>query len=390
MDGDGAASSPDVVRDSPPLGFMDLYCDDSQTRSYYAYLRSVSHVVSPRHVLDAVDRRSEVFSVIDMRETCGLVNAIDYTEFCIRFESTEYRSEETINTFLSDIINQTHLSKAADIDANILLLVHNCPVPLRTANLKVESITSNSVESITNNFRNNGMCILSDIFRNCKEDLRTISDRVYNYISILRQKMLQLDESVPIRFKEIMKRDEGRYDCNLCDDIFVGTDFCLMDIKLFPLYSLISSILQSDDVLLLKRGVVFSTPGTGSQYFHADCTPQTDAYSALCVFLPLINLTEVTGYTSFWIGSHLHNQSDLLQHNLPELLAGTRNRIDNTNNIFKGTADVGEAILYDYKLIHRGEANNSKDIRPVIYFIFCKRGFNEDYNFTNMSIDSKL
>ena len=101
------------------------------------------------------------------------------------------------------------------------------------------------------------------------------------------------------------------------------------------------------------------------------------------MFIPMIDLSEATGYTSFWLGSQNGHQSDLLQHNVVDILERSSPRL------FKGLIKKGEALLYDYKTIHRGEANYSSIIRPVVYLIFALEGFSESYNFTNISIDAR-
>ena len=79
------------------------------------------------------------------------------------------------------------------------------------------------------------------------------------------------------------------------------------------------AILESDEIDF-DLSVVYSKSGAPDQGWHADGDHQkgaedikwvvdgwkthlTPAY-ALCVFIPLIDLDDETGYTQFWPGSH--------------------------------------------------------------------------------------
>ncbi|KAI2494928.1 phytanoyl-CoA dioxygenase [Fragilaria crotonensis] len=137
---------------------------------------------------------------------------------------------------------------------------------------------------------------------------------------------------------------------------------------------------------LVKCGCVLSLPSCGMQYWHsdgvhrgksADFDSQDAALThALCVFVPLIDLTEATGCTEFWAGSHKY--SKLLQKGGEQSLPG------GTIGLMK----KGDALRYDYRTIHRGTANSSRSARPVCYFLYAREGYEdvEDQNFRNESV----
>ena len=52
-----------------------------------------------------------------------------------------------------------------------------------------------------------------------------------------------------------------------------------------------------------------------------------------------------------------------------------------------GTASAGSAILYDYRLIHRGMANRSASTeRPVLQFFYHKKTYTEQRNYGKESL----
>ena len=97
---------------------------------------------------------------------------------------------------------------------------------------------------------------------------------------------------------------------------------------------------------------------------------------AVCLFLPLIDLDDVTGFTQFWPGSHRHK--DLYGFGPVAQLAEAT---------FDGKCQAGDGIFYDYRLFHRGMANASRDIvRPVVQIIFKKKWYVEKSNYGVESI----
>ena len=106
---------------------------------------------------------------------------------------------------------------------------------------------------------------------------------------------------------------------------------------------------------------MYSRPGAGDQDWHTDGAhadaPRAGgagAPYAVCVFVPLIDLDEGTGCTQFWPGTHADRE-----------LAGF-----GPASVVLGAAvapyvAAGSAVLYDYRLMHRGLANRSRE-RPVL------------------------
>lgn len=183
-------------------------------------------------------------------------------------------------------------------------------------------------------------------------------------------------------FAEIMARDKNRFDFRI--DIEEGPWKTLGQEKGDWLPYIEAILGQASE--LTRAGCVLSMPGTGLQYWHsdgvhsgetADCDSDVAApCHALCVFLPLIDLTEHTGYTEFWAGSHKYGK--LLSKKGEQALPGGTH----------GIMSKGDCLIYDYRTIHRGVANTSAGARPVVYFLYTRQGYNwvEDQNFTEKSV----
>eukprot|EP00056_Hartaetosiga_gracilis_P001276 m.43917 g.43917 ORF g.43917 m.43917 type:complete len:182 (-) comp10571_c0_seq2:121-666(-) len=97
---------------------------------------------------------------------------------------------------------------------------------------------------------------------------------------------------------------------------------------------------------------------------------------AVCVFMPLITLNKTVGFTQFWPGSHKYDEligfgavCPLLECELDAIV------------------DVGNAVVYDYRLIHRGMPNMSSGTeRPLIQFLYHVPQYVENRNYGKESL----
>ena len=137
--------------------------------------------------------------------------------------------------------------------------------------------------------------------------------------------------------------------------------------------------------------MVYSKPGAPNQGWHADGDHQKGASDAgwdadgwkahlaetyaLCLFIPLIDLDGETGYTQFWPASHRNKG-----------LAGFGPVAEITAATWDGKCRAGDAIWYDYRLMHRGMGNTSDAIRPVVQILFKKAWYSERRNYGEESL----
>ena len=53
-------------------------------------------------------------------------------------------------------------------------------------------------------------------------------------------------------------------------------------------------------------------------------------------------------------------------------------------------ASPGDAIVFDYRVMHRGRANKGEAWRPILYETFSRRWFVDDYNFPEISLKQAI
>lgn len=134
-------------------------------------------------------------------------------------------------------------------------------------------------------------------------------------------------------------------------------------------------------LIVNSLGSVFSLPGSPDQHVHRDMAniyltdtnkntddswlANTPPY-AITVATPLVPITELTGNTRFWPGTHLTST----KHDDPNLGTGV-----------DFTCDLGDCILFDYRIIHAGIANKSDQIRPLLYNVYSRDWFRDSVNY---------
>ena len=137
--------------------------------------------------------------------------------------------------------------------------------------------------------------------------------------------------------------------------------------------------------------MVYSKPGAHNQGWHADGDHQKGAKDAgwdvdgwktrlaepyaLCLFIPLIDLNDRTGYTQFWPASHRYKE-----------LMGFGPVAEIAESSWNGKCSAGDAIWYDYRLMHRGMGNTSTALRPVVQVLFKKSWYTETRNYGTSGI----
>lgn len=129
-----------------------------------------------------------------------------------------------------------------------------------------------------------------------------------------------------------------------------------------PWSRLVKEIL-GEDAVLLHSGVMLSLPGSHVQPWHQD-GPHLDFKKhrpchSLNVFVPLVDVNRANGGTEMVPTTHILGQS------------GFDGEPGDKIKPVVVLPKAGEAILFDYRLKHRGLANNSADARPVVYLTYA-------------------
>lgn len=189
-------------------------------------------------------------------------------------------------------------------------------------------------------------------------------------------------------FREIASRGNERFDLRLQSPAAI--EF-VEKVFMERVSSLLETILGSVDEIDFDMSVVYSKPGAPNQGWHSDGDHQkggkdagwdvdgwktrlADPY-ALCLFIPLIDLNSETGYTQFWPGSHRNRD-----------LMGFGPVAEITGATWDGACTAGDAIWYDYRLFHRGMANTSNLLRPVVQIVFKKKWYVEKANYGEVGV----
>jgi ectoine hydroxylase-related dioxygenase (phytanoyl-CoA dioxygenase family) len=137
------------------------------------------------------------------------------------------------------------------------------------------------------------------------------------------------------------------------------------------------------DCQLLGISYVVSTPGATEQSWHAD-GGHVDLHKHLpchCVnvFLPVDDLTAELGPTEFRPGSQY-----LTRDLVPLMLASKARKL--LRPTISPLPCRGDALIFDYRVLHRGKANVSTNHRTFLVFTVAKSWFKDVLNFPTRTL----
>lgn len=144
-----------------------------------------------------------------------------------------------------------------------------------------------------------------------------------------------------------------------------------------PLLMRILESVLGQDFLIDNATCVVALPGARDQSLHRDhhelfpgaeeSGEKLDAY-AVTVSIPLVDLTEETGSTMLFSGSH-------------RAKAGSDGKPVGLSAGEVAYVAKGGCYLMDYRLWHHGTANRSPDPRPILYLVYARPWFTDMLNF---------
>ena len=187
----------------------------------------------------------------------------------------------------------------------------------------------------------------------------------------LKARKLRLTD--PFAFAEIAHRSKLRFDMQLGAS---ATALPAAVTKKAPWKPVLERLL-GDDYIEQFQGCVIAEPGAADQQPHMDgghLYQSTHSYEqaqnpchCLNVFVPLVDVTDENGPTEFWPGSHVLSQARAAYNGqMPSVrLAGNK----------------GDAIIFDYRVVHRGAGNSADARRPVLYLTSSRSWFRDAANF---------
>ncbi|CAL6445808.1 unnamed protein product [Bathycoccus prasinos] len=196
-------------------------------------------------------------------------------------------------------------------------------------------------------------------------------------------------------YKEIGSRGKYRFDA-LFDKEKEEEDALFKFAKSHaPWVEPVKDILRNAEDIDINISIVWTEPNCSDQEWHCDGAHRGDQETydeqtgalvkthgppyAVCVFMALLDLDDTVGYTEFWPTSH-KNAGLLGFGAAAHALGGVQS---NKN------AKAGDWVVYDYRLMHRGIGNESKDTRrPILQFMYAVDGYKERKNYGQKSVFS--
>jgi ectoine hydroxylase-related dioxygenase (phytanoyl-CoA dioxygenase family) len=173
-------------------------------------------------------------------------------------------------------------------------------------------------------------------------------------------------------FQEIVMRSPGRYEISMHNPGLPTVD---------PLVEKLAAIVPGllhfpgeIDALNRDMTLIVSTPEARVQSWHTDgdhahMLDHTPAH-VLNVVIPLVNVTMDMGPTELIPASHFYTRQ-------PSPM-----QIDTTQlqNPFAPTLNVGDILVWDYRVLHRGLPNRSEKNRPMLTLTFSHPWFTDTKN----------
>lgn len=207
---------------------------------------------------------------------------------------------------------------------------------------------------------------------------------IQKLLAVYQKKYLSLSK------KELRQRDAAVGDQRFMITVDVKGAFNRPEVYANEALGPILQNLLSDALRIASFGSVVALPDADDQAIHLDHPPLFGVADdgmpvyALTMVIPLIDLSQQTGTTAIWEGSHRGaDRFDLLRR-----LMGSPDFSDASFPM----AMQGDAYLMDYRVIHGGMANRSEVARPILYIVYSRPWFRDGFNFKSqdaVSISNK-
>jgi ectoine hydroxylase-related dioxygenase (phytanoyl-CoA dioxygenase family) len=172
-----------------------------------------------------------------------------------------------------------------------------------------------------------------------------------------------------VRFRELVTRGHGRIDVRLGFEQPPFDDARLREAS--EVVDLIDQALGGERTWL-TGGLLLALPGAAQQTTHRDGgqlfreTGIPLPAHCLHVFVPLGETDCTVAPTMFFLGSHLRDKAE----GLPTA----------------GVVPFGSAIVFDYRVLHYGSANNSPYDRWIAYLTYARPWFRDVANYPLASL----
>ena len=181
-------------------------------------------------------------------------------------------------------------------------------------------------------------------------------------------------------------RSDNRYELKLpLEKDFINSS--LIHNKLISM--IINGILQSLRIEIDTLSIIRSKNNQLEQHWHTDTTPIFQSFqkkNKLCtppesivMISPLINIDKNLGPTEFLPGTHKWDNDRNYNLNLfNEMLLLD---LPNVNTHCSPELNIGDVILFDIRLYHRGGKNKTNISRDLLYISYCPEWYQDRINF---------
>lgn len=264
------------------------------------------------------------------------------------------------------------------------------------------------IQEISDIVRMHGFAVVKNVVS--KQLLDTLSTRAEEIEAQVCQRLDNLNiswkcdittDTKTFRFYEVASRCKGRMDVRYGTDQEPFSDSEILEnISLRPIIdSLLGGVSGSDEShapVLLYAGLIFSFAGSENQPWHQDGMPLFPELNApelppyaINVFLPLTDkdASMEAGPTEFIPGSHTMEEEVVLikveQANSGSLSQSEQSHDTDDPGIVSPLLNQGDALLYDYRVCHRGTSNLllNGNTRRILYLMYARPWFKEHLNF---------
>jgi len=197
---------------------------------------------------------------------------------------------------------------------------------------------------------------------------------------IMDERGVVLEQGTKGGFAEIVQRSEGRYEMNYRMEEGIFLDPAFIDNKW--LKEFVANVLGSEWELN-RRSLLISFPGAKGQQWHVDGDHRTSSSHspahAINAFVALGDITLDMGPTELRPASHFLSRK-LFKF---MMLARARKQL---HAPVQPVAASGDAVIFDYRTLHRGTANESDKPRAMLELVFFKKGYTDLLNFPKRSV----
>ena len=278
--------------------------------------------------------------------------------------------------------------------------------PLAVAERKIEEA---GIQQVKDYFESQGFVLLKNFFRDERQhkllrELKKTSNILFHdifealhfkgYTKFPEHSRTWVDESTQQTkrqfaigegrqngYNEIVMRNPGRYEIRWDPEIVGGPSIQpLVDQLKGIIPSLFNKEFADMSHIHMHMSLIMATTDSTEQSYHADGEhldlSQHQPVHCLNVFIPLVDVPQDRGPTEIFPASHFTTRQPSPMKIDTALL----------NAPYAPELKVGDALMFDYRTLHRGKPNLSRTNRPMLVLSFSEDWFTDVKNWPERSM----